>query len=207
MKILGLTGSIGMGKTTTAAMFRQAGVPVFDADEAVHRLYARGGAAVHAIGALCAEAVSEGQVDRAILGAWALQGPDRMAALEAIVHPLVYQARERFLASQEASHSAFVLVDIPLLFETHAQAQFDLIVVVTAPAHIQKERVLSRPGQSPEKLSAILSRQWPDARKRQYADFVIQTGLGLTDTRAQVRSLIEILTLSEAGPAAPKSAT
>lgn len=197
MKTLGLTGSIGMGKTTTATMFREAGVPVFDADAAVHRLYAPGSAAIEAIGTLCPEAIIDHRVDRAILGAWALQGPDRMARLEAIVHPLVQEARARFFASYEASRCPLVLADIPLLFETQAQAQFDLIIVVTAPAHIQKQRVLARPGQSAEKLSAILARQWPDAKKRQYSDFVIQTGLGVADARAQVNALVEILRSSD----------
>lgn len=187
---LGLTGSIGMGKSTTAAMFAAAGVPVWDADAAVHRLYAPGGAAVPAIGALHPAAVREGAVDRAALKAWIAAEPGALAKIEAAVHPLVAADREAFLAG--AADKPLVVLDIPLLFETGADTRMDATLVVSAPAEVQRARVLARPGMTPAQLDLILSRQMPDAEKRARATWVIET-IGLDATRAAVQDLIETI--------------
>ena len=189
---LGLTGSIGMGKSTTAAMFRDAGVPVWDADAAVHRLYGPGGAAVVPVGALCPEAVRDGTVDRDILKAWIARDPAALAALERVVHPLVAADRAAFLARACADGAALVVLDIPLLFETGAEAEMDATLVVTAPPAVQRARVLSRPGMTADTLHTILARQMPDAEKRARADHVIET-LTLDATREKVRHLIDSL--------------
>lgn len=187
---LGLTGSIGMGKSTTAAMFAAAGVPVWDADAAVHRLYAPGGAAVPVIGALHPAAVREGAVDRAALKAWIAAEPGALAKIEAAVHPLVAADREAFLAG--AADKPLVVLDIPLLFETGADAQMDATLVVSAPAEVQRARVLARPGMTPAQLDLILSRQMPDAEKRARASWVIET-TGLETTQAAVQDVIETI--------------
>ena len=184
--VLGLTGSIGMGKTTTAAMFAAEGVPVWDADAAVHRLYAPGGAGVAAVGALCPEAVGPGGVDRGALKAWLAGDPARLAALEAAVHPLVAADRAAFLAGAEAP---VVLLDIPLLFETGGEALCDAVVVVSAPAQVQRARVLARPGMTDEVLTRLLARQMPDAEKRARADHVIET-TSLEGARAGVQAVL-----------------
>lgn len=173
--VLGLTGSVGMGKSTTAAMFCDAGVPVWDADATVHRLYAPGGAGVAAIAALTPAAQRDGQVDRAALREWAAAGQDRLSLLEAAIHPLVAADRTSFLAEQTHLGTDLVVLDIPLLFETGAEALTDATVVVTAPADVQAARVLARPGMTPQSLAAILARQMPDAEKRRRASFVIVT--------------------------------
>ncbi|GGH55396.1 dephospho-CoA kinase [Frigidibacter albus] len=183
---LGLTGSIGMGKSTTAAMFAEAGVPVWDADAAVHRLYAPGGAAVPAIAALHPEAVKDGAVDRAALKDWIAQDATALGQIERAVHPLVAADREAFLAA--ASDKPLVLLDIPLLFETGADAQMDATLVVSAPPEVQRARVLARPGMTEAQFELILSRQMPDADKRARATWVIET-IGLEATRAAVRDL------------------
>jgi dephospho-CoA kinase len=186
--LLGLTGSIGMGKSTTAQMFRDAGVPVWDADAAVHRLYAPGGAGVSAIGRLCPDAVQAGAVDRAALKAWLAQDSGALARLEAAIHPLVAADRAAFIAANPAP---LVVLDIPLLFETDAQV--DGVLVVTAPKDVQRARVLARPGMTADALDLLLARQMPDADKRARADFVIPT-TDLDSTRAAVHDLIAKLT-------------
>jgi len=187
---LGLTGSIGMGKSTTAAMFAEAGVPVWDADAAVHRLYAPGGAAVPAIAALHPAAVRDGAVDRAALKEWIARDPAALGQIERAVHPLVAADREAFLADAQAK--PLVLLDIPLLFETGADAQMDATLVVSAPPEVQRARVLARPGMTPAQFDLILSRQMPDADKRARATWVIETN-GLEATRAAVQDLIETI--------------
>lgn len=188
MIVLGLTGSIGMGKSTAAAMFADEGVPVYDADAAVHRLYA--GRAAPLIEAEFPGTVIDGIVDRAALGAKVLNDPAAMQRLEAIVHPLVRGEEVAFLADARKSGAPLALLDIPLLYETGAEARCDKIVVVSAPAEIQRERVLRRPGMSEEKFAAILARQLPDAEKRARADFVIDTGDGFDATRAAVKAVV-----------------
>lgn len=171
--LLGLTGGIGMGKTTTAAMFAARGVPVWDADAAVHRLYAPGGAAVPGVGALFPSAVTAAGIDRKLLSQLLAAAPRRLAELEAVVHPLVADDRAAFVAAH--ADAPVVLLDIPLLFETGAEAQMDGVAVVSAPAEVQRARVLSRPGMTPETLDLILSRQMPDADKRARATWIIPT--------------------------------
>lgn len=171
--LLGLTGGIGMGKTTTAAMFAARGVPVWDADAAVHRLYAPGGAAVPGVGALFPSAVTAAGIDRKLLSQLLAAAPRRLAELEAVVHPLVADDRAAFVAAH--ADAPVVLLDIPLLFETGAEAQMDGVAVVSAPAEVQRARVLSRPGMTPETLYLILSRQMPDADKRARATWIIPT--------------------------------
>lgn len=171
--LLGLTGGIGMGKTTTAAMFAAYGVPVWDADAAVHRLYAPGGAAVPGVGALFPSAVTAAGIDRKLLSQLLAAAPRRLEELEAVVHPLVADDRAAFVAAH--ADAPVVLLDIPLLFETGAEAQMDGVAVVSAPAEVQRARVLSRPGMTPETLDLILSRQMPDADKRARATWIIPT--------------------------------
>lgn len=184
---LGLTGSIGMGKSTTARLFAEAGVPVWDADATVHALYAPGGAAVAPIGQAFPGVVTGGAVDRARLRK--ALGDDRQALfrLESIVHPLVQANREAFIAAQKTA--PLVVLDIPLLYETGAEAACDAVLVVTAAPQVQRDRVLARGQMTPEQLDLILSRQMPDAEKRRRADHVIET-LSLDQTRAAVRELI-----------------
>lgn len=181
---LGLTGSIGMGKSTTAGFFRELGVPVWDADAAVHRLYAPGGAAVGPVGALCPAAVVDGAIDRGALKDWIARDKGALAQLEAVVHPLVAEDRAAFVAGAEAP---LVVLDIPLLFEVGADV--DGVLVVTAPAEVQRARVLARPGMTEAQLDAILARQMPDAEKRARADFVIET-LDMDSARRDVQNLV-----------------
>jgi dephospho-CoA kinase len=187
--LLGLTGSIGMGKSTTAAMFAEEGVPVWDADEAVDRLYASGGAGAAAIAALRTEAVVEGTVDRARLKDWIAEDPRALPAIEAAIHPLVAANRADFIDRAGREGARIVLLDVPLLFETGADKIMDATLVVTAPAEIQRARVLARPGMTEAQFKAILARQLPDAEKRARATHVIET-LNLDDTRAAVRDLL-----------------
>lgn len=193
MRILGLTGSIGMGKTTTAAMFAAAGAAVYDADAVVHRLYAPGGAAVAPIDAAFPGVVADGAVDRARLSARVLHDPAALRALESITHPLVIADRAAFLAEAGGADASVAVIDVPLLFETGGQRLVHAVAVVSAPEGVQRERVLARPGMTPAKLDAILARQLPDAEKRARADFIIDTGAGLEPARGQVAAVLEAL--------------
>lgn len=189
--IIGLTGSIGMGKSTVAEMFREAGVPVFDADREVRRMQGPGGSLLQAIEAEFPGTTGEDGVVRDRLGALVFEDPAAMARLEAIVHPAVRAARSEFLI--EHAGAPMVLFDIPLLFEKGGFEEVDRIVVVSAPHEVQRARVLSRPGMNAEKFADILALQMPDAEKRARADHVIDTGASLAETRAQVAALIEKL--------------
>jgi dephospho-CoA kinase len=190
MRVLGLTGGIGMGKSTAAATFRRLGVPVFDADAAVHRLQARGGRAVAPIAAAFPGSVREGAVDREALRRAVLGDPAALRRLEAIVHPLVRAEERRFLAAARRRGAGLVVLDIPLLFETGGQARVDAVVVVSAPASVQRARVLRRGGMTEARFRAILARQTPDAEKRRRADHVVRTGLSRHHAQRQVRRLV-----------------
>ena len=186
-----LTGSIGMGKSTVAAMFDRAGIPVFDADAEVRKLQGPGGALLEPIEARFPGVLSGGLLDRDTLSARVLGRPDELAALEAIVHPAVRAARDAFIAANK--DSPIIIFDIPLLFETQGEANADKVVVVSAPADVQRQRVLARPGMTAEKLDGILARQMPDADKRARADFIVDTGGSLEETAAQVAEIIACL--------------
>jgi dephospho-CoA kinase len=191
MMRLALTGSIGMGKSTVARMFECAGVPVFDADAVVRNLQASDAKVIAAIGARFPEAVSDGVLDRDMLARMVLGYPDELEALEAIMHPQVQRARERFI--EEHSGASALLFDIPLLFETGGGKSFDKVIVVSAPSDVQRRRVLKRPGMNKAKLESILERQMPDLEKRSRADFVVDTGGDISTTEAQVREIIACL--------------
>ncbi|HUF55799.1 MAG TPA: dephospho-CoA kinase [Thermohalobaculum sp.] len=192
---LALTGSIGMGKSTTASLFADEGVPVWDADAAVHRLYGPGAAGAQAIAALAADAVGEAGVDRARLRAAIVARPGLLAEIEAAVHPLVAKDRAEFLEQAEREGAPAALCDIPLLYETGGETGFDAVVAVTAPAEVQRARVLERPGMDEASLAAVLARQVPDAEKRARADYVVDTSRGLEPARAQVREILRDLGL------------
>ncbi|BAB51138.1 dephospho-CoA kinase [Mesorhizobium japonicum] len=191
MIVLGLTGSIGLGKSTTAKMFAEAGVPVHDSDEAVHRLYS--GVAAPLVEAAFPGTVVDGVVDRAKLGARVLGDAAALKRLEAIIHPLVRADADAFLARHRTAGESIAVLDIPLLFETGGRGRVDKVVVVTAPAEVQRQRVLARPGMTEEKLAAILAKQVPDEEKRRLADFIIDTGQGLEAARAEVDAIIDEL--------------
>jgi dephospho-CoA kinase len=188
MFVLGLTGSVGMGKSTAAGFFAEEGVPVHDADAAVHRLYA--GEAAALIEAAFPGTTVDGAVDRTRLAQRVLGDPAALKRLEAIVHPLVQASERRFLAEAEARGEKVVLLDIPLLFETGGDERVDAVVVVSAPPEVQRARVLERPGMTAEKLDAILAQQMPDAEKRRRADFVVDTSRSFDAARAQVRAVL-----------------
>lgn len=188
--VLGLTGSIGMGKSTTAQFFRDEGVPVWDADAAVHRLYAKGGAAVEPISRVCPEATAIGKVDRNVLKDWIARDKTALSKLESIVHPLVAADRAHFIADH--ANAPLVVLDIPLLFETGSAAAMDGVLVVSVDAEEQRRRVLSRETMTQDMFASILSRQIPDAEKRARADFVIET-YDMDSARAEVRNLIKRL--------------
>jgi dephospho-CoA kinase len=190
MILLGLTGSIGMGKSTTAALFAETGAVVWNADEAVHALYAPGGAAVAPIDAAFPGVVSDGAVDRTRLAAALGSDPAAFARLEAIVHPLVAMGRMQQLQAAAAAGVKLAVLDIPLLFETGGERSVHAVVVVTAPAEVQAERVLARPGMTRERFEAILARQVPDAEKRRRADFIVDTGLGMEAARERVGEIV-----------------
>ncbi|WRH63066.1 MAG: dephospho-CoA kinase [Fuscovulum sp.] len=183
---LGLTGSIGMGKSTTAAMFLEEGIPVWDADAAVHRLYAPGGAAVAPLAALCPAALRDGGINRAALKDWIARDASALARIEAVVHPLVAADRAAFL---DGASSDIVVLDIPLLFEKGSEAEMDATLLVTAPPEVQRARVMARPGMTEAQFATILARQMPDADKRARATHIIET-LSVDAARAAVRALI-----------------
>lgn len=187
---IGLTGSIGMGKSTTAQMFREAGIPVYDADAAVADLYVRGGAAVEPLEAAFPGVTRDGAVDREALRLRVLGDDAAMTRLNAVVHPLLGRDRLEFHQKAEASGADVMVFDIPLLFETGGERNMDAVVVVSAPAEVQRARVLAREGMTPDRLDAILARQVPDAEKRARADFVIDTGQGLEVAREGVRQVL-----------------
>ncbi|MCA3739746.1 dephospho-CoA kinase [Phenylobacterium sp.] len=187
---IGLTGSIGMGKSTTARMFREAGVPVYDADAAVADLYVPGGAAVEPLEAAFPGVTRDGAVDREALRIRVLGDDAAMTRLNAVVHSLLGRDRLEFHRKAEASGADVLVFDIPLLFETGGERNMDAVVVVTAPAEVQRARVLAREGMTPERLDAILARQTPDAQKRERADFIIDTGQGLEAARAEVARVL-----------------
>jgi len=189
MVILGLTGSIGMGKSTTAGFFAEAGAPVHDADAAVHRLYA--GAAAPVIEAAFPGTTVDGKVDRARLAEQVLEDPAAFKRLEAIVHPLVRRDEERFLREAEAAGAQVAVLNIPLLFETGGERRCDAVVVVSAPPEMQRERVMTRPGMTEQKFASLLGKQVPDAEKRRRADFVVDTSKDFDSTRAQVHAILQ----------------
>lgn len=189
MIILGLTGSIGMGKSTTAKLFAEAGVPVYDADAAVHRLYE--GEAAAAIEAAFPGTTVQGKVDRARLSSRVVHDPAAMKRLEGIVHPMLGASRQRFLDEAERSGAPVAVVDVPLLYETGGEKRVDAVVVVTTTPEIQRERILGRENMSNEKLDAILARQLPDSEKRARADFIVDTSHGIDPVRARIRDILD----------------
>lgn len=197
MITIALTGSIGMGKSTVAKMFEEAGVPVFDADAAVRKLQGPGGALVERIEQRFPGTTHGGAVDRELLAERVLSDPAELAALEALVHPAVHHERTRFIVGHADARA--LLFDIPLLFETGGEDAFDKVVVVSAPAEIQRQRVLARPGMTAEKFEAILARQVPDEEKRARADFVVDTSGDLSTTQAQVARILACLGLVQGG--------
>jgi len=200
MLVLGLTGSIGMGKSTTLGFFRAAGVPVHDADAAVHRLYA--GAAVAPVEAAFPGTSVDGVIDRTRLAARVLGDPAALRQLEAIVHPLVRAEERAFLAAARKTAAPLVVLDIPLLFETGAENRVDVVVVVSAPAEAQRARVLGRPGMTEEKFASILAKQVPDAEKRRRAHFLVDTSRGFDSARAQIRGILRAVSAIPGRPMA-----
>jgi dephospho-CoA kinase len=191
--LIGLTGSVGMGKSETAKMFAKLGLPVYDADAAVRELYSQGGAAVGAIAMAFPEAVKDGVVDRDALSRIVTADAALLQRLEEIVHPLVRNYREAFLEKAARDGAAMAVLDIPLLFESGSDKDVDVVVVVSAPEEIQRARVLARPGMSESKFAAILARQTPDAEKRAKADFIVDTSKGLEHAEAQVEAIVSAL--------------
>jgi dephospho-CoA kinase len=190
MIVLGLTGGIGMGKSTATTILRRLGVPVFDADAAVHRLQARGGRAVAPIAAAFPGCVTDGRVDREALRRAVLGNPEALQRLERIIHPLVREEERRFLARARRAGRRIAVLDVPLLLETGGEARVDRVVVVSAPAAVQRSRVMRRPGMTEQRLAAIRARQLPDAEKRRRADHVIRTGLSRRHAQAAIRRLV-----------------
>ena len=193
MIVAGLTGSLAMGKSETARMFASLGVPVFDADAEVHRLYAQGGAAVEMIGARFPEAIVDGAVDRLRLGEIVLKDSAALRAVEKLVHPLIREAEAEFLRKCCGEARPLAVLDIPLLFETGRQRDVDRIIVVSAPADEQRSRALSRPGMTAEKFEAIVARQVPDAERRRQAHFIVDSSQGFDQALAQVKAIVAIL--------------
>jgi dephospho-CoA kinase len=193
VKIIGLTGSIGMGKSTAAAMFRRLGIPVHDSDAAVHRLLGIGGQAVKPIEAAFPGVVRNGAVDRAALGRRVFNDPAALRRLERIVHPLVRAAAARFVARVRARRHDLVVLDVPLLFETGGERRCDVTVVVSAPPFVQRARVLARPGMTEARLAQVLAQQMPDREKRARADFIVETGLGKRYSLCHIAEIVSIL--------------
>jgi dephospho-CoA kinase len=196
--VLGLTGSIGMGKSTTAQMFRDLGCPVHDADAEVHALYE--GEAVAPVGALFPDVVVDGRIDRERLRRQVLGHPDNLARLEAVIHPLVRARESAFLARARAAHHPLAVLDVPLLFETGGDARCDGVLVVSAAPDVQQSRVLARPGMTEQRLRDILARQMPDAEKRARATFVVDTGHGMDSARRQVEAIVQQLSAGARPP-------
>ena len=197
MRLIAITGSIGMGKSTVAKMFGEAGLPLFDADAEVRAMQGPGGSLVAAISEAFPEAIAGGQLDRELLANIVLEQPSRLKRLEAIVHPAVQEARRKFVSANSAAPA--LVFEIPLLFETKGDTQFDTVIVVSAPAEIQRERVLARAGMTASRLNSILARQMRDSDKRERADFVIETSGGIDDTRLQVHKILACLDLPMRG--------
>ncbi|TNE33416.1 MAG: dephospho-CoA kinase [Alphaproteobacteria bacterium] len=193
MLLVGLTGSIGMGKSTVAEMFRKLGIPVYDADAEIHKLYAKGGAGVEPIREAFPEAVTDDAVDRAALSKLVVGNQAEIKRLESVIHPLLSEGRQAFFDRSAAEGHLLVVLDIPLIFETGGEDRVHKIAVVSAPAHVQKERVLARPGMTEEKFNAILDHQVDDAIKRERADFVIDTHCTEEETFEQVKELVSRL--------------
>lgn len=193
MVIVGLTGSIGMGKSETAKMFRRLGIAVYDADAAVHGIYAPGGSAVAPIEEAFPGVTGPNGVDRDALAKRVLNDPAALKKLESIVHPLVGLEQQKFLAQAAAEKAEIIVIDVPLLYETGGQKRVDCVVLVSAPYELQRERVLARPGMSEEKFQSILAKQVPDAQKREQADYIIDSSKGLEAAMAQVEALIPLL--------------
>ncbi len=204
MVILGLTGSIGMGKSEAAKAFRRMNVPVYDADAAVHRVMAKGGKAVAPVGEAFPGVIRDGTVDRAELGRRVFGDAAALRRLEAIIHPLVGQAQRRFLAAMARRQTTLVVLDIPLLLETGGNQRCDYVAVVSAPYLLQRQRVLRRPGMSPEKFAAVLAQQMPDREKRRRADFVIASGLNKRHSWCIIRRIVGRLSLAEGRVWGPK---
>lgn len=192
--IIGLTGSIAMGKTATAKLFQRLDIPIYNADKAVHELYAKGGAAVSPIGKLFPEAIIDDAVSREVLIKKILDAPDAVGEIEKIVHPLVRQKQRDFIDRETEKGTTIIVLDIPLLFETGGEDRVDKVVVVTAPAELQKQRALERTGMTLEKFNLILSKQMPDAEKRAKADYIVETHQGLEHAFSQVEKIVEDLT-------------
>ncbi len=193
MIVLGLTGSIGMGKTTAAKMLRRMGLPLHDADLAVHRLLAKGGAAVAAVEAAFPGVVADGAVDRERLGAQVFEDRAALKRLEGILHPAVRRTTRAFLGRHGRAGRSLVVLDVPLLFETGGESLCDAVVVVTAPPFVQRARVMARRGMTPARFQAILAKQMPDREKRRRADFVVNTGLSKATTLRQLRAIVTLL--------------
>ena len=190
MIVIGLTGSIAMGKTETAKMFRSLGIPVFDSDAEVHRIYSGDSEVVGRIAAMAPGAVKNGHIDRKELSKYLLDHQDALATLQAIVHPVVKRSQADFIERCKADKQDILVIDIPLLFETGRESDFDVIVVVSAPSEIQRERAMARPAMTAEKLDYILSRQVPDAEKRAKADYIVDTSQGLDKALDDVRTIL-----------------
>ena len=193
MLLVGLTGSIGMGKSKSAELFEAEGLPVYDADASVHALYEKGGAAVAPLSEHFPEAIKDGAVDRTILGKLVLHDGEMLQKLESIVHPLAGKMQKDFLETQEAAGKKAVILDIPLLLEKKAEGLVDVVVVVSTTSEVQKQRVLERPGMTEEKFHSILSKQMPDAEKREKADFVVDSTISVADAHSQIRDIISRL--------------
>jgi dephospho-CoA kinase len=192
--VVGLTGSIGMGKTTAAAMLRRLGVPLFEADACVHRLLGPGGAAVAAVeAAFPGVAGEDGGIDRRRLGARVFGQPEALRRLEGLIHPRVREAESRFLRAARTRREVIAVLDIPLLFETGGERRCDYVIVVSAPAFLQRQRVLRRPGVTDSRLKAILAAQMPDREKRRRADFIVPTGLGKGATLRRLAAIVRLL--------------
>jgi dephospho-CoA kinase len=189
MLLLGLTGSIGMGKSTTAKLFEEAGVPVYDADATVHKIYE--GEAAPAVEAAFPGSTANGKVDRQKLSAMVVNNAEAMKRLETIVHPMLRSHQQKFLSDAEKAGAPIAVLDVPLLFETGGEKRVDAIVVVTTAPEIQRERILARDNMTPDKLDAILARQLPDAEKRKRADFVVDTSHGLDPVRIRIREILD----------------